>query len=115
MDIYKTIPKPVQKYAIQLWGSTSHTNILFLERFQSKNMRAMFNIPPYICKKYVNLDLNLRTIEEKTEAYSKKYQVRLDQHINQLPAELQSVVSLRYSPLKRNSLPDLVTRLADKK
>ncbi|GBP60272.1 Nucleic-acid-binding protein from transposon X-element [Eumeta japonica] len=50
MTIYKTILKPVWTYGIQIWGTASHSNIEILERFQSKTMGAMFNIPPYISK-----------------------------------------------------------------
>lgn len=113
MTIYKTILKPVWTYGIQVWGTASHSNIEILERFQSKTMRTMFNIPPYISNKYVNLDLNLRTVKEEIETYSKNYQTRLDQHINQLAAELQGEGSLRYSRLKRSSIPDLAKRFAD--
>ncbi|GBP96222.1 hypothetical protein EVAR_77327_1 [Eumeta japonica] len=93
-------------------GTASHSNIEILERFQSKTMRAMFNIP-HISNKYINLDLNLRTVKEEIENYSKNYQTRLDQHINQLVTELQEG-SLRYSRLKRNSIPDLAIRFAEK-
>ncbi|GBP27303.1 RNA-directed DNA polymerase from mobile element jockey [Eumeta japonica] len=114
MTIYKTILKPVWTYGIQLWGTASHSNIEILERFQSKTMRAMFNIPPHISNKYINLDLSLRTVKEEIENYSKNYQTRLDQHINQLVTELQGEGSLRYSRLKRNSIPDLAIRFAEK-
>ncbi|GBO98989.1 Probable RNA-directed DNA polymerase from transposon X-element [Eumeta japonica] len=114
MTIYKTILKPVWTYGIQLWGTASHSNIEILERFQSKTMRAMFNIPPHISNKYINLDLNLRTVKEEIENYSKNYQTRLDQHINQLVTELQGEGSLRYSRLKRNSISDLAIRFAEK-
>ncbi|GBP31098.1 RNA-directed DNA polymerase from mobile element jockey [Eumeta japonica] len=114
MTIYKTILKPVWTYGIQLWGTASHSNIEILERFQSKTMRAMFNIPPHISNKYINLDLNLRTVKEEIENYSKNYQTRLDQHINQLVTELQGEGSLRYSRLIRNSIPDLAIRFAEK-
>ncbi|GBP38340.1 Probable RNA-directed DNA polymerase from transposon BS [Eumeta japonica] len=114
MTIYKAILKPVWTYGIQLWGTASHSNIEILERFQSKTMRAMFNIPLYMSNKYINLDLNLRTVKEEIENYSKNYQTRLDQHINQLVTELQGEGSLRYSRLKRNSILDLATRFAEK-
>jgi hypothetical protein len=34
--IYKAILKPIWTYGIQLWGTTSNSNIEILERFQSK-------------------------------------------------------------------------------
>lgn len=88
---------------------------LLKQLLQSKTMRAMFNIPQYINNRYVNLDLNLRTVKEEIEIYSNNYQIRLDRHVNQLAAELRGVGSVRFSRLKRNSIPDLAIRFADRR
>lgn len=114
MIIYKSILKPVWTYGIQLWGSASCSNIEILERFQSKTMRAMYNIPQNICNRYVNLDFNLRTVKQEIEYYSRNYQAKLDQHINILAADLRREGSLKYTRLKRNSIVDLELRFADK-
>ncbi|GBP22827.1 RNA-directed DNA polymerase from mobile element jockey [Eumeta japonica] len=45
--IYKTILKPIWTYGIQLWGTASNSNIEILERFQSKTLRTMLDIPYY--------------------------------------------------------------------
>jgi hypothetical protein len=34
--IYKTVPKPIWTYGIQLWGTASTSSIEILERFQLK-------------------------------------------------------------------------------
>lgn len=113
MSIYKTILKPIWIYGIQLWGAASYSNIDILERFQSKTMRAMYNIPPHMSNRYINLDFKLRTVKQEIDKYSNKYQERLNQHGNTLAAELRGEGSLKFSRLKRNSIPDLAIRFAD--
>jgi hypothetical protein len=46
--IYKTILKPIWTYGIQVWGTTSNSNIEILERFQSKVLWLIVNAPWYI-------------------------------------------------------------------
>jgi hypothetical protein len=41
--IYKAILKPIWTYDIQLWGTTSNSNIVISERFQSKVLRLIAN------------------------------------------------------------------------
>jgi hypothetical protein len=48
--IYKTIPKPIWTYGIQLWGTASTSNIEILERFQSKALRMIVDAPEGISK-----------------------------------------------------------------
>jgi hypothetical protein len=43
--IYKVILKPIWTYGIQLWGTTSHSNIEILESFQSKVLRLIVDGP----------------------------------------------------------------------
>jgi hypothetical protein len=56
--IYKVILKPTWTYGIQLWGTTTNSNIETLERFQSKVLRlTVFFLNPSlfaICIKYNN-------------------------------------------------------------
>jgi hypothetical protein len=46
--LYKTIPKPIWPYGIQLWGTASTSNIEILERFQSKALRMTVDTPWYM-------------------------------------------------------------------
>jgi hypothetical protein len=46
--IYKAIIKPIWTYGIQLWGTTSNSNIEILERFQSKVLRLIVDAPRYV-------------------------------------------------------------------
>jgi hypothetical protein len=46
--IYITILKPIWAYGIQLWGTTPTSNIEILERFQSKGLRMITDVPWYV-------------------------------------------------------------------
>jgi hypothetical protein len=43
--LYKTILKIIWTYGIQLWGTSSTSNIEILERFQSKVLRIIVDAP----------------------------------------------------------------------
>jgi hypothetical protein len=43
--IYKAILKPIWTHGIQLWGTTSNSNIAILKRFQSKVLRPIVDDP----------------------------------------------------------------------
>jgi hypothetical protein len=55
--IYKAILKPIWTYGIQLWGTTSNSNIEILERFQSKVLRLIVNAPWYVPNSVIRKDL----------------------------------------------------------
>jgi hypothetical protein len=46
--IYKTVLTPIWTYGIQLWGTSSTSNIEILERFQSKALRMIVDTPFYV-------------------------------------------------------------------
>jgi hypothetical protein len=46
--IHKAILKPIWTYGIQLWGTTSNSNIEILERFQSKVLGLIVDAPWYV-------------------------------------------------------------------
>jgi hypothetical protein len=54
--IYKTILKPIWTYGIQLWGTTSTSNIEILERFQSKALRIIVDAPWYVPNNHIRRD-----------------------------------------------------------
>jgi hypothetical protein len=57
--IYKTILKPIWTYAIQLWRTTSASNIEILERFQSKAVCMITNAPWYVPNTVIQKDLQI--------------------------------------------------------
>lgn len=112
LTIYKAILKPIWTYGIQLWGTASNSNIEILERFQTKTLRAIFNIPFYISNKIIYLDLKVPTVKQEITKYSNNYQKRLSKHKNELALRLSGDQSLQYKRLKRHSVPTLQDRFA---
>jgi hypothetical protein len=55
--IYKVILKPIWTYGIQLWGTTSNSNIEILERFQPNVLRLIVDAPWYISNSVICNDL----------------------------------------------------------
>lgn len=110
LTIYKAILKPIWTYGIQLWGTASNSNIEILERFQTKTLRAIFNIPFYISNKIIYHDLKLPTVKQEIAKYSIAYQKRLSQHKNELAHRLSGDQGLQYKRLKRHSVPTLQNR-----
>lgn len=101
--IYKTIIRSVWAYGIQLWGSASNSNILKIQRFQSKVLRAAANAPWYVTNAALHKDLQVQTVVEECTKLSDKYHTRLSVHPNELAADLliaQSRQRLKeYDPL----------------
>lgn len=108
--IYKAIFKPIWTYGIQLWGTASNSNIEILERFQSKILRAMLNIPLYVSNKYIQQDLEINTVKQELTKHSKIYQKRISIHANELASKLEGTGSVTHSRLKRFSVPTLNER-----
>ncbi|GBP81063.1 Probable RNA-directed DNA polymerase from transposon BS [Eumeta japonica] len=108
--IYKTILKPIWTYGIQLWGTASNSNIEILERFQSKTLRTMLDIPYYVSNKYIHQDLRMNTVKQEIAKHSKNYQMRISTHVNGLALNLTGAGSVSHFRLKRHSVPTLAVR-----
>jgi hypothetical protein len=46
--IYKVAIKPIWSYGIELWGCAGKSNIVIMQRSQSKILRAIANAPRYV-------------------------------------------------------------------
>jgi hypothetical protein len=86
--IYKAILKPVWTYDIQIWGTTSNSNIEILERFQSKDLRLIVNAPWYVQNSVIRNDLQVPTVKEEISRFSSHYNVSISVHLNELIASL---------------------------
>jgi hypothetical protein len=86
--IYKTILKPIWTYGIQLWGTTSNSNIAILEHFQSKVLLLIVNAPWYAPNSVIRKDLRIPSLKEEIGRFSSHYDVRLRTHPNELIATL---------------------------
>jgi hypothetical protein len=88
--IYKAILKPIWTYGIQLWGTTSNSNIKILERFQSKVLRLIVDATWYVSNSIIRKDLQMPTVKEEISHFSSLYDVRLCEHTKELIVTLPS-------------------------
>jgi hypothetical protein len=86
--IYKAMLKPIWTYGIQLWGTTSNSNIESLVRFQSKFLRLILNAPWYVPNSVIRKDLRIPTVKGELSRFSSHYDVRISVHPNELIASL---------------------------
>jgi hypothetical protein len=75
--IYKVILKPIWTYVIQLWGTTSNSNIEILERFQSKILRLIVDSPWHVSNSFIRKVLQIPTVKEEISRFSSHYDVRI--------------------------------------
>jgi hypothetical protein len=86
--IYKAILKPIWTYGFQLWGTTLNSNIEILERFQSKVLRLIVDVPWYVSNSVIRKDFQIPTVKEEIRRFRSLYAVRLRAHTNELIATL---------------------------
>jgi hypothetical protein len=106
--IYKAILKPIWTYGINLWSTTSNSNIKVLERFQSKILRLIVNAPWYVPNSVIRKDLRIPTVKEEISRFSSHYDVRFSVHPNELIASLTERPT--HKRLRRYGPHDLLTR-----
>ena len=80
--IYKAAIKPIWSYGIQLWGTSSHSNIEILQRFQSKILRTIVKAPWYVSNAIIHRDLMCPTVHEVIKHFGQSYGMRLEHHQN---------------------------------
>lgn len=107
--LYKVILKPIWTYGIQLWGTTSNSNINIIQRFQSKVIRAVLQAPWYVSNLTLHKDTCIPFVVEEIERYTEKYLSKLDNHPNHLAVNLLDNSDHVYR-LKRHSVLDLTSR-----
>jgi len=107
--VYKVILKPVWTYGIQLWGTTSDSNIDVIQRFQSKVIRHILEAPWYVTNGLLHQDSYTPTVREEITRFSTKYQAKLDSHPNHLAMTLMDNSNAVFR-LKRHSVLDLPYR-----
>jgi hypothetical protein len=105
---YKAILKPIWTYGIQLWGTTSNSNIAILERFQSKVLRLIVDAPWYVPNSVIRKDLRIPSVKEEISRFSSHYALRLRTQTNELIATLTGPPT--HKRLRRYWPNDLLTR-----
>jgi hypothetical protein len=82
--------KPVCTYGIQLWGVASTSNTEILERFQSKVLHMIVDVPWYVPYTVIRRDLQTPTTKEEIRHYSSQYSALLSIHSNDLVVKLMA-------------------------
>jgi len=57
--IYQAVIKPIWSYGIELWDCASKSNIVIMQRSQSKILRAISNAPRYVTNHTLHTDFNI--------------------------------------------------------
>lgn len=107
--IYKVVLKPIWTYGIQLWGTSSKSNISIIQRFQSKLLRTMTEAPWFVSNKIIHEDLKIPYVTEEIIQFTEKYLLKLENHTNQLAINLLDN-SLNGQRLQRPSIFDQSSR-----
>jgi hypothetical protein len=106
--LYKSILKPIWTYGIQLRGTASTSNIKILERFQSKALRIIVDVPCYVPNNHIRRDLQMTSVKEEICRLSYQYCIPLTTHPNDQILTLMEIPGNRR--LRRHVLNDLPKR-----
>jgi len=106
--IYKSILSPIWKYALQVYGIASKTNLNKIRVAQSKIIRSMCNAPWYMRTRDIERDLKIPKIGDVCRTHAENYFRRLGSHPNSLAKRLIWRPTRRR--LKRNHPHDLPLR-----
>ena len=108
--LYNTLLKPVWTYGIQVWGTTSDSNLQIIQRFQNKVLRTITNAPWFTPIKYIHNYTRVPYIRDEIKKFSTKHITKLHEHPNVLAIELldNSLTSRRLKRYHAADLPDRV-------
>jgi hypothetical protein len=76
---------------MQLWGTTSTSNIEILECFQLKTLRMIVYAPWYMPNTVIRRDLQTPTVKEEICHYSSQYNACLNAYPNDLTVNLMVI------------------------
>lgn len=107
--LYVMILRPIWTYGIQIWGSTSDTNCMIVQRLQNVIIRTITNARWYQKNEDLHKDLNLRNVDEIIKEHALRHKKRLHEHINAEAFQLLDTEG-NLRRLKRRKPLDLVTQ-----
>ena len=112
-SLYKCVLKPVWTYGIQLWGCAKPSHTQILQRFQSKLLRTLANVPWYVANLQLHTDLGISFVRAEIRRSSLLYHRRLAGHPNDLVAALSTPPNVARRRLKRRWPSDLHSVTSD--
>jgi hypothetical protein len=90
LTVYKMILLPTLTYAMEVWGSAKASNIVRIQRFQSKVLRSILDAPWYVSNHTIHTDLNIPFISDLIKTRFQQFHSRLSIHPNPLAQALSS-------------------------
>ena len=88
ITLYKAVIEPVWTYGIQLWETVSNSNIEIFQRFQSKALRSLINVPWYVTNETIHHDLKIPTIKNEIHKSRSRYNSWVNNHYNPFVTQL---------------------------
>ena len=102
LTLYKTILLPSSTYGIEVWGSAKASNIVRIQRFQSKVLRSILDAPWYVSNLTIHTDLNIPFITDLIKSRFQKFHSKLSFHPNPLVQSLSSPNHPLHPPRRLN-------------
>ena len=81
---YKAVMKLIWSYGIELWGCASKSNMVIMQRSQSKILRAIANAPRYVTNNTLHTDFNIPYVRDVIHEGITIHQNNLEAHPNAL-------------------------------
>jgi hypothetical protein len=86
--LHKATLKRIWTYGAELWGTASSSNIEIPQRFQSKILRTILNVPRHISNTMIHKEIQMNTVKEVISERTRKYLDKLNAHQNPLALNL---------------------------
>ena len=78
--IYKVVIKPTWSYGLELRGCASKSNLVIMQRPQSKLLRAIANAPRYVTNHTLHTDFNIPYVSDVIHERINKHHNKLEAH-----------------------------------
>ena len=103
LSIYKAVIKPIWSYGRELWGCASKSNIVIMQRSESKNLRATANALLFVTNHTLHTDFNIPYVSDVNHERINKHHNKPEAHLNPLLQPLLQPINngrlKRYWPL----------------
>ena len=81
---YKAVINLIWRYGIELWVCASKSKIVFMQRSQSKIIRAIGNAPWYVTNHTLHTHFNIPYVSDFIHERINKHHIKLEAHPNLL-------------------------------
>ena len=93
--IYKAVMKRMWSYGIEQWGCARKSNIVIMQRSQTKILRAITNAPCHVRSRTLHTDFNIPTVFDVIHERINKNHNNLEAHPNPLLQPLTQRMNTR--------------------